>query len=74
MAWKIRTITGNRRLNEDLRLEATRIITFVVDNPQDAQHPLGPFTTEVLAEWTEPQMRAHLDAEAAKLTQLAQGG
>lgn len=74
MAWKIRTIAGGRRLDEDMRLQGTRIITFMVDNPQDPEHPFGPFTTEVPAAWSEAQMRAHLDEEASKLSQLTQGG
>lgn len=73
MAWKIRSISGGRRLDEDMRLQGTRIITFTVDNPQDPEHPFGPFTEEVPAAWSDTQMRAHLDAEAHKLIQLAQG-
>jgi hypothetical protein len=73
MAWKIRTITGGRRLDEDMRLQGTRIISFTVDNPADPEHPFGPFTTEVPAAWSEAQMRTHLDEETVKLTQLTQG-
>ncbi len=74
MAWKIRSITGSRRLDENMRLEGTRVVVFTVDNPTDPKVPLGPFTVELPAALSEAEMREQLNAEAAKLTALAQGG
>ncbi len=74
MAWKIRNITGTRRLNEDMRLEPIRLIEFTVDNPQNPDRPFGPFTLEVAANATEQQMRELIEAEAQKVAGLARGG
>ena len=74
MAWKIRNITGAQRLDPDLRLESTRIIEFMVDNPQAPEKPYGPFRVEVPQAYSEQQMRDLLDQEAAKFMNLARGG
>ncbi len=74
MAWKIKTTRGGRELDEDARLQPTRIIEFTVDNPANAERPFGPFTLVVPAAWSEQQIRDALNAEAAKWANLAGGG
>lgn len=74
MAWRVRRITGNRRLTEDLSLESTRVIEYIVDNPQDPERPFGPFSLELPATLSEPQMRERIEEDARKMTALALGG
>ncbi len=74
MAWRVRRITGGRRLTEDLALESTRIVEYEVDNPQNPERPFGPFTLELPATLSEAQMRERIEEDARKLTGLAIGG
>lgn len=74
MAWRIRRITGGRRLTEDLALESTRIVEYEVDNPTNPERPFGPFTIELPHTLSEQQMRERIDDDARKMTDLARGG
>ena len=74
MAWRVRRITGGRRLTEDLALEATRIVEYEVDNPTNPERPFGPFTIELPHTLSEQQMRDRIEEDARKMTGLAIGG